>query len=610
MNTGTSGSRYVEIPQTPNSQVTGFDSDFYFRLLYSYHQKFGYKCMQTTKICSLLSSLFGLAFSMFLLSCISWEDIFLHNVNTLKGALRQTCKPDSDYMTFVYAFFIIGWFIQAGHVISFLSQASDVHELWRQKLELPEDVKWISWTEVMDQYASNVDIRATRDYIVSRIMRYDNYLIAMLNKNIFGFDSGRLFSKTIELNLWLAFKVAFFTSNSGLHVDFLLPANHTVYTRRLKYIFIGLGILNAVVAPFILLGCIVYFLYRYVSIYHKDPHKIGIYQFTPLAKWKLRDFNELPHVYLERLNRAHKTVEEYLSEFADERYNGVYRLLEFITGSVLAVLVWVSFMDQTLLVSFTLYGDQHILFFMGVFGAIFMGCQSAIRKDAPVSDPDERFNDLIQVLHYTPLSWNRLSTKARYIEIQKLFRYRITIFFHEVMSLLYSPFIFMFWLPRRADKIVKFLRDNSSYIPDRGVVCTYSLLSRTTATSETGGDGVCVGNGRPRSLGVFDALSDSTETGIDQSLNLKWNHSIANFQQYYQQSTARSPADSTIASERPTHHESRSNLRFPINHNVLHRERPIPRHTDDSHLVSQSIQPYDVSVHPTFQDFDQPESNL
>lgn len=527
MDTDTSG-----IPLFNNQgQFSDKESDLHLKLLYNYHQRLGYKHMLVTGIVNAISSLFGILFSMFIVSCVNWTSIFDHTSKSLHDAMYDTCWPKSNWVSFAYTLYLIGWLLHVGMTVSYLSQATEVHELWTRRLELPEDVKWISWKRVTEMYAQNIDPQATDDYIVSKVLRFDNYLIAMLNRNIFGFDGGRLFTKTIEWSLWLSFRLAFFTPSSGLPPDFLHQVNHHTYTRRLKLAFMTVGGVSALFAPFIFLASLVYFAYHYGSMFHKDPHKVGLLQFTPLAKWKLRDFNELPHVFNERLEGAHEAVKEFIADYADERYLGVIKLIEFITGSLLVVLVAVSFIDQKILVNFTIWDDHPVLFVMGVVGFIFVVCQSSVKNQGFVSDPEKRFNELKSTLHFEPYSWDRLSLKAKHREIRKLFRYKVVVFLHEILSILYGPFIFLFWLPKRCDTIVKFLRDHSVEVHGRGVMCTWSLLNRG---DEEDPPTPTPTNPFPSETSVSDNNSNSQDA-MDMSLNLKYNTSVANFQRYYRQ---------------------------------------------------------------------------
>ena len=497
-------------------------SDQHFNGLYRYHQRFGWKNLVVNKASTLATSLFGGLFSMFLVSCVDWRSILSHEASSLSEALYNTCTPSSSFIRLSYIVLTCCFLLQIGYCVSLLSQANEIHALWTKTLLLPEDAKWIRWNEVTRAYA-NKDLTVglwgeqVDDYVVGRIMRYDNYLIAMLNRDVFGFDASRIFTRFIDNALYVTFRLAFFSADNGLPREFLSEHNDHLYSWRLQIAMVVCGIITGLLAPFLFFAASVFFVYRHLSIYHKDPSKIGLFQFTPLAKWKLRDFNELPHVFNKRLETAHESVQAFLSEFADEGMTAPMRFLEFVTGSLLAVLVFLSLCDQTLLVSFVVFAGKPILFYMGILSAIFMWCQSAIKRDSPLSDPDKRFDEIVQILHYTPVSWHGTSTKSKYAEIKNLFRYRITVFLHEICSIWYIPLLFLFWLPKRAANIVIFLRENSVYIPGKGVVCVYSIVD---GASDNTGDGIhddyMYGSGSNH--GAYDAHTQTQPIGGDSNV--------------------------------------------------------------------------------------------
>lgn len=518
-------------------------SDSHFRVLYRYHQRLGWQPMFIEAICKLLTSLFTILFSMFILSCVAWEKIWHHQVSFFGDALHDTCMPESLWVRTMYAVFIIMWLIHLGQTVSWLSSINEIHDHWERKLStLGEDVKWISWNSVTHTYANNDEALArypnVDDYITSKVMRYDNYLIAMLSANVFGFDNSWFsFTRFVELNLWWAFRIAFFSMESGLTRDFLHTMNHAVYTRRLRVAFTIVGIVNAVIVIFASIASFVFFVYKNLGLYHKDPTKIGAYQFTPLARWKLRDFNELPHLFAERLEGAQAEVKDYLDDFGDERMNAVFKLGEFVFASLFTVSVILSLVHPTLMFA----EGWSTLFVMGAFGALFMWCQGTTKDNKVRPDPEQRFNDLVSVLHYTPRCWETLSIRTKYMEIRSLFKLRLVVFVHEFWSLLTCPFLFLAWLPKRADTIVTFLRDHSKFVAGRGVLCTYAVFderpqlhgSSTSLVSE-----------------LSEAINMDRSTDLDASMTLKWNRSRAQFKKNF-----RTPLSQATPRRLDTHRE-------------------------------------------------------
>ena len=87
----------------------------------------------------------------------------------------------------------------------------------------------------------------------------------------------------------------------------------------MKRRFIFMGVLNAIFAPFIVVYLVFYSFFRYFEEYHKNPSSIGGRQYTPYAQWKFREFNELPHLFEQRLDRSYPMAKEYIDQFPKER---------------------------------------------------------------------------------------------------------------------------------------------------------------------------------------------------------------------------------------------------------------------------------------------------
>ena len=67
------------------------------------------------------------------------------------------------------------------------------------------------------------------------------------------------------------------------------------------------------------------------------------------GRWHLRDFNELEHELIMRLNRAYKPSVKYMDLFADPLVVIAARNIAFICGSLLAVLLVLTVIQEDLL---------------------------------------------------------------------------------------------------------------------------------------------------------------------------------------------------------------------------------------------------------------------
>lgn len=507
-----------------NTPFTISGDDLFFKHLYEYHQGSGLICIFLTEICYLLTVLFSILFSTFLMTCVDWKSIHDGRKNNLHDAVYPMCRPENGrngMVTFSFCVFIIYWFIMVYRTVIYLMRIRKIHELWIGRLGLSTDVQWVTWQMVIDAYHDRIDQTVDSHYIVSRIMRWDNYLIAMLMKNVFGWDAfNGIFTKVLEWNVHKCISSALFRDDGILIRDVVLPAKKQEYVQRLRKSFMVYGVINLLCMPFVFSALLVYFIYRYVSEYHKNPKAMGLYSFTPLAKWKLRDFNEMPHVYTARLNKAHPKIIEYLGQFVNEGYTIIVKFVSFILGSTLLILVGVSFFYPDIIISLFIT-EKPVIFYVGVLGILFAAVQNNSVDEPLVYEPDKKFDELIDSLHGTvPTSWANMSTKDRYMEIRKLFKYKWMVWIMEILSVIYVPFLLLFWLPNKAENIVNFFRENSVHVATIGNICSCASFDSQqplmkTKTSEEDDD------------------IDSVTSSMERKLEMKMSTSVMNFRQNY-----------------------------------------------------------------------------
>ncbi|RKO92970.1 autophagy protein Apg9-domain-containing protein [Blyttiomyces helicus] len=268
---------------------------------------------------------------------------------------------------------------------------------------------------------------------------------------------------------------------------------------------------------------VVYFIYRYVGEYHRNPKAMGSYAFSPLARWKVRNFNELPHDYVTRLNKIHPRIIEYLAQFSNESWNIISKFISFVLGATLLITLIVSFFNPELTLSLFL-ADKPLIIYAGIFGTIYV----AIGNTEYVKSykPDEKFTELISLLDPTPFygtsPWETMNTSERYVGIRKLFNYRWLVFLQEILSVVYVPFILLLQLPDKSKDIVKFFRDNSHDDKDLGVVCTYGIFKENDHVVDNDLEG-----------GNSDPVRNSAEEGTYSFINRKTTSSVINFQKSY-----------------------------------------------------------------------------
>src|SRR4051794_40778812 len=115
--------------------------------------------------------------------------------------------------------------------------------------------------------------------------------------------------------------------------------------------------------------------------YQKDPSAVGTRRYTPLAEWKFREFNELPHLFNERLNMSYPYAKRYIDQFPKYMTEHVGRTIAFMTGSLAAVLAVVTLLDPNGALEFEITPDRTVLFYITLFGIIWAFAKGQVSEE-------------------------------------------------------------------------------------------------------------------------------------------------------------------------------------------------------------------------------------
>ncbi|KIJ69103.1 hypothetical protein HYDPIDRAFT_36195 [Hydnomerulius pinastri MD-312] len=524
-----------ESPQTPPRQQTspkplrGLDAyeralwnwinvynlDGFLQEVYLYYEGKGIYSIALTRGLNLLTVGFVIGFSTFLLGCIDYSRITHDKANRLSDVVVDRCV--TKFSGFTLLFFLLFTAFYIWQIISFVFEVMrlvDMYNFYTYLLRIPDaDIQTISWPEVVRRIGAireenpitaissaaggNAATPATATLdahdVANRIMRQENYLIALFNKDLLdlrvplppalkrilhrGSDEGkgRTLTRVLEWNLRFCLMEYLFDSQGRVRKVFLKNKNRAVLIEGLRRRFIFMGILNAIFAPFIVLYMIMYSFFRYFEEYHKNPSSIGGRRYTPFAMWKFREFNELSHLFTRRLDESYPLANIYIGQFPNEKMTIIMRFVAFIAGSFAAVLVLASVIDPELVLYFEITPHRTVFFYIGLFASVLGVARGMIPEDNRVFDPELLMSEVIQYTHYMPDEWkDQLHSKQTHQEFGELFAMKVLIFLQEIVSVVTTPFVLWFSLPPCAPAIVDFFHDFTVWVPGRGYICSFA----------------------------------------------------------------------------------------------------------------------------------------
>ena len=410
----------------------------------------------------------------------------------------------ANLLIWLFAFLWIGKLFQ---YILDIRRLWNMHNFYHYLLEIPDnDIQTVSWQEIVKRLmllrdlnpatAAGVTERHRRFMgsqskqrmdahdIANRLMRRDNYLIALINKDILDLTlpipfirNRQLFSKTLEWNLSLCILDYVFNEQGQVRPLFLKDTHRRALSDGLRRRFLFAGVMNVLCAPFIIVYFMMLYFFRYFNEYQKNPSQIGSRQYTPYAQWKFREFNELWHLFQRRINMSYPFASRYVDQFPKDKTIQVSRFVAFITGAVVSVLALASVIDPELFLGFEITSERTVLFYLGVFGSVWAVARGAVPEENLVFDPEFALSNVTEYTHYSPTHWRgRLHSNEVRTEFALFYQMKVIIFLEEILSIVFTPFILWFSLPKSSDRLVDFFREFTLHVDGLGYVCSFAVF--------------------------------------------------------------------------------------------------------------------------------------
>jgi autophagy-related protein 9 len=473
--------------------------DQFLGQLYRYWEEKGFTVILVARVLNLTALLFtivasgvlllGIDYSKIHAECLKTEECTLWDVAFIKHPLRNGTLTLWKSLSVLYLLIFAGyWLFSMLHFIFELRGLLEVRHFFAYNIGMSErSLRAATWPEIASRLVTaqrTVRLCISKDLtehdIVSRIMRKDNYLIGMLNKGVLalnvpipGLRGHVLLTKTVQWNLrWCVLDAMFNESTFKIEQSFV--HDEAALRRRFR----TMAIVNALFSPFLFVFLVIYFFMKNAEALYHHPSSLGARRWSPAARWSLREYNELPHFIEQRLYAGHAAATTYVAQFPNHAVSHIARFIAFITGSFAAVLIALTLADERIL-EYDFAAGRQTLWWLGLVGVILAVSRALIIEPSLTAfDPEYALLEVAAHTHYLPRHWRggRAHTLEVQEEFQSLFRYRAFLLFEELASVLLTPLLLWYSLPKCAGAIVKFVDRNTTCIEGVGDVYTQAAF--------------------------------------------------------------------------------------------------------------------------------------
>ncbi|WOL15401.1 Peptidase S28 [Canna indica] len=489
------------------------DLDLFFERLYSYYCAKGLWCIIIKWIVEIFNVIFMVGFIAFFLLYVDWDA--LRKAKCGVEAVELGEKPcdlakeviknhplvpftitkaiiigSMVILTFYGLFNFLKFFVQLKNTVK-------IRHFYYNRLNVTDrEIQTTPWPTILEkviQLQKSQQLCVVKDLsahdVVMRIMRKENYLIAMLNKGVLalsisswipgagpavksrrtGMKNHLILPKTLEWTLdWCIFQ-SMFDSKFCLRRDFL--ANPSSLRKRL--VFVGIGML--LISPCLVIFMLVYLFLRHAEQFYHHPSTASSRRWSNLSKWILREFNEVDHLFTHRLNNSAVHASNYLKQFPSPLISIIAKFVSFVSGGFAAILIIIAFLDESLLEGH-IFG-RNLFWYAAVFGTVTAISRAAVTDELQVLDPEGAMSLVVQHTHYMPKRWRgRENTDAVRAEFETLFQYTGMMLLEEMASIFITPYLLMFVVPKRVDDILRFISKFTVYVDGVGDVCSLSFF--------------------------------------------------------------------------------------------------------------------------------------
>ncbi|KAF2426190.1 APG9-domain-containing protein [Tothia fuscella] len=480
--------------------------DGFLGSVYYYYKGHGIWSICLRRALTLLTLVFVMTFLSFMMFCIDYTK--LPASHGLADIRIPKCSRNLPLVWSILLWVIaVGWLYMLFTFITDIPRLYELHDFFHYLLEIDDgEIQTASWQYVVGRLMALRDANpntasdfhiANRKFIAgqskqrmdahdiaNRLMRKDNYWIAMINRDILNttlkvpfFGKRHFFSRTLEWNIGLAVNEFVFDQDGHIRPAFTTSKNRRELIETLRRRFFLLGVMNIFMAPILVSYFVIRHFFAMIMEYQKNPAELGSRGFTPHAEWKMREYNELEHLFHRRKVQAYPYADAYLSTFPKDKTGQVAKFIVFVTGAVGGVLGLISMLDPELFLGFEING-RTIVFWLGTIAFIWNNARGAVPPEHMAEDPEEWLNLVNQYTRYVPPSWHgRLNTYEVQQEFSSLYKLELIMFMEELASVILTPIIFIFNLPQCSEQIIDFFREFTLHVDGLGHVCTFAVFN-------------------------------------------------------------------------------------------------------------------------------------
>lgn len=413
-----------------------------------------------------------------LMHCVNYE-YFTTDASKTTVPLFHSLQNINSFTIIIWILMGIYLMYQLCVIIYNIHIHRNIKHIYNEYLKISQkELEYIEWQIIAHKLTQLITIY---DYpldeldIVSRMMRRENYIISMVNIDAINL-SIRGYNMFTYVNEYMIMLCVFSVnwSQNGIINTGLLSEKWEKQLKRKSYI---LGIISLLLFPIICIAMLLYVIIRYGEQFYTDPSSIfGSRKWTIYSQWKLRELNELHHLFDKRLRQTNNKANEYIKQFPTNSTTVLLaRFAMFLIGSLLIVIMIIALLVDNF--TFKICGIPVMLIITILITCIGC-CRALLPSENITSSPKKTMQELVKYTHYYPKKWRgNEHLEAVLNTFNEMYTLKIKSWIYECASIILLPYTCFVILPRNFSSIVSFFRTYTVENSKIGNICAFSLLT-------------------------------------------------------------------------------------------------------------------------------------
>jgi autophagy-related protein 9 len=448
--------------------------------LYIYFLNGGYYNIIINDITNICISVFLMLFFKFIYSCVDYNGLFTNTGNhgIDEYIMWNQYKKFDVFMIFNFSIFIIYTLFRIIKLIQDLKKFSKTKTFYNKTLKIKDmEIRTHQWEDITEKLLANYhNVSNINVYTVtSRIMKLDNIFISLFDKKQIPFS---YINGLMEWNIKHCFLRTLLEDNNKISQHMI--ENRNKYKEKVKKHILWVGIINLLFLPFIILFVSLYTIIEHGESFYNSPNNIASRRWTRSGRWKFRFYNELPHLFEERMELASLEMNNYFEQFNYRILEIFSRLIVFIASCIFLFLLLAVFINENNLTNNGFFGFQPIIWYMTILATI-LAIFKNFTKSNVVANPGkflQEVNQHLKIIGESNIKYAN-SPKIRN-KMSTYYQYQLICIFKQLASILATPIYFMPKLYQMSDTICDFIVDHLENHYIMGNVSKFGIFTKYT----------------------------------------------------------------------------------------------------------------------------------